>query len=98
MDGPSSLYSHIIPDLQCEQHHVAGGTTLDSALLRATETATLAWLVNALEHARTRGQTKLVGYLEEVADDVVFEVEMVARRAPSLGSSGLSVLHGGEKA
>ena len=34
------------------------------------ETATLAWLVSALEHARSRGQTKLVGYLEEVADDV----------------------------
>ena len=46
-----------------------------------SETATLAWLVDALEHVRSRGQTKVVGYLEEVADDVVFEVEMVARRA-----------------
>jgi hypothetical protein len=45
-----------------------------------TEQATLAWLVEALEHARSRGQTKLVGYLEEVADDVVFEVEAAARR------------------
>jgi hypothetical protein len=44
------------------------------------ETATLAWLVSALEHARSKGQTKLVGYLEEVADDVVFEVEAAARR------------------
>ena len=44
------------------------------------ETATLAWLVSALEHARSRGQTKVVAYLEEVADEVVFEVEMVARR------------------
>ena len=44
------------------------------------ETATLAWLVSALEHARSRGQTKLVGYLEEVADDVVFEMEAAARR------------------
>jgi hypothetical protein len=33
-----------------------------------------------LEHARARGQTKLVGYLEEIADDVVFEVEAAARR------------------
>ena len=46
-----------------------------------SETATLAWLVDALEHVRSRGQTKVVGYLEEVAEDVVFEVEMVARRA-----------------
>ena len=46
-----------------------------------SETATLAWLVGALEHLRSRGQTKVVGYLEEVAYDVVFEMEMVARRA-----------------
>ena len=45
-----------------------------------TEQATLAWLVEALEYARSGGQTKLVGYLEEVADDVVFEVEAAARR------------------
>jgi len=50
-----------------------------------TETATQAWLVSALEHARTRGQKKVVGYLEEVADDVVFEVEMAARRASLVG-------------
>ena len=45
-----------------------------------TEQATLAWLVEALEHARSTGQTKVVGYLKEVADDVVFEVEAAARR------------------
>ena len=50
-----------------------------------TNTATLDWLVEALEHARARGQTKLVGYLEEVADDVVFEVEMSARRTSLVG-------------
>ena len=50
-----------------------------------SETATLAWLVEALEHVRSRGQTKAVAYLEEVADDVVFEVEMVARRASLVG-------------
>ena len=50
-----------------------------------TEQATLAWLVEALEYARSRGQAKVVGYLEEVADDVVFEVEMVARRASLVG-------------
>jgi hypothetical protein len=50
-----------------------------------TETATLAWLVEALEYARSNGQTKVVGYLEEVAEDVVFEVEMVARRTSLVG-------------
>jgi hypothetical protein len=49
------------------------------------ETATLVWLVSALEHARSRGQTKVVGYLEEVADDVVFEVELAARRTSLVG-------------
>ena len=46
-----------------------------------SETATLAWLVAALEHARSKDQTKVVGYLEEVADDVVFEVEVAARKS-----------------
>ena len=52
-----------------------------------TEKATLEWLVSALEYARTRDQTRVVGYLEEVADDVVFEVEMVARRTSLVGSA-----------
>jgi hypothetical protein len=42
-------------------------------------TATLAWLVSGLEHARRRGQTKILGYLEAVLDDVVFEMESAAR-------------------
>jgi len=57
-----------------------GGSTLDSALVGETDAATLAWLVGALEHARARGQTTLVGCLEAVADEVVFEVEFAARR------------------
>jgi len=40
-----------------------------------TDTVALAWLVSALEHARTRGQTKLVDYLEAVVEDIVFEME-----------------------
>jgi hypothetical protein len=47
-------------------------------------TAALAWLVSALEQARRQGQTKLVDCLETVADDVVFEMEMAARRASLL--------------
>ena len=48
------------------------------------ETAVLAWLVSALEQARRQGQTKLVDCLETIADDVVFEMEMAARRASLL--------------
>jgi hypothetical protein len=42
-------------------------------------TATLMWLVSGLEHVRMRGQTKIVGYLEAILDDVVFEIESAAR-------------------
>lgn len=45
-----------------------------------TETATLGWMEDALEHARSRGQSKTVGYLEAVAEDMAFEMEMVTRR------------------
>ncbi len=48
------------------------------------DTSALAWLIVALEQARTRGQVKLVDYLETIADEVVFEVEMSARRASLL--------------
>jgi hypothetical protein len=48
---------------------------------KATLEATLEWLVEALEHARAGGQAKLVGYLEEVADEVVFEVEATRGRS-----------------
>ena len=50
-----------------------------------SETATLEWLVTALQYTRSNGQTKVVGYLEEVADDVVFEVEMEIRRTSLVG-------------
>ncbi len=42
--------------------------------------ATMAWLMDALEHARKESQTTLVSYLEELVHDVVFEAEMTARR------------------
>jgi hypothetical protein len=45
-----------------------------------TDTATLAWLASALELARSQGQSKAVASLEDVADDVVFELESAARR------------------
>jgi hypothetical protein len=43
-------------------------------------TADSAWLVEALEYARANGQARVVDHLEAVLDDVVFEIESVARR------------------
>lgn len=43
------------------------------------------WLVEALEQTSSKGQTKLVGYLEEVADEVVFEVEAARGRGDMYG-------------
>lgn len=51
-----------------------------------TETAALAWLVSALEQTRKKGQSRTVGYLEAVADDVVFQMESAARRSQSEGA------------
>ncbi len=38
----------------------------------------LAWVEGALEHAFARGEMVLVAYLEEVMDEVLFEMEMGA--------------------
>jgi hypothetical protein len=74
-------------DNSCVCHHLTGETLLIEDLTPEadSETTTLAWLVDALDYTRSRGQTKVVGYLEEVADDVVFETEMLARRTSIVG-------------
>lgn len=54
------------------------GIALDVMSAAETE-ATLGWLVGALEQARTQGQSKAVMHLQDVADDMVFEVELAAR-------------------
>ena len=56
-----------------------GGNVLDVPKGVDTETATIGWLVNALEKAHEGGNESLVGYLEAVADDLVFEAESAAR-------------------
>ena len=71
-----------VPILECEQRHLTGGSRLDSMLGAHTEEATLAWLMRALEHARSQGQEKVVDYLEAIANDVLFEMESAARRSP----------------
>ena len=42
----------------------------------------VAWLMRALEHARSQGQERTVDCLEAVADDVIFEMESTARHPP----------------
>jgi hypothetical protein len=37
----------------------------------------LAWLAAALQQLRPEGRTKVVGYLEAVSEEVVFETKMV---------------------
>ena len=41
--------------------------------------ACLAWLAGVLRQLRVEGQTKMVGYLEEVMQEVVFELEGLPR-------------------
>jgi len=42
----------------------------------------LAWLADALQQLRSEGQTKVVGYLEAVLEEVVFETKMVPGAYP----------------
>ena len=58
---------------------------MDPMLGADTETATLAWLEAALEHAYSHGQHLALAYLEAVIEDVVFEQEMTARTASVVG-------------
>ena len=42
----------------------------------------LAWLADALRQLRPEGQEKVVGYLEAVLEEVVFETKMVPGAYP----------------
>ena len=42
----------------------------------------LAWLAEALQQLRPEGQEKVVGYLEAVLEEVVFETKMVPEAYP----------------
>jgi hypothetical protein len=44
----------------------------------------LAWLAQALQQLRQEGQTKVVGYLEAVSEEVVFETKIVPRADPGV--------------
>ena len=43
----------------------------------------LAWLADALGQLRQEGQTKTVGYLEAVLEEVVFEMKMSSKSEPT---------------
>jgi hypothetical protein len=59
---------------------------LDLAASEGKESASLAWLEEALEHAYAHGQMQTLAYLEAVMEDVVFVVEMAAtKKASSVG-------------
>jgi hypothetical protein len=49
------------------------------------ESVSLAWLEDALEHAYAHGQMKALAYLEALMEDVVFEMEMAARKTFAVG-------------
>ena len=42
----------------------------------------LAWLAEALQRLRPEGQEKVVGYLEAVLEEIVFETKMVPGAYP----------------
>jgi hypothetical protein len=57
---------------------------LDLAASVANESVTLAWLENALAYAYAHEQMKSLAYLEAVMEDVVFLMEMTARKTPNV--------------
>jgi hypothetical protein len=48
-------------------------------LLSKDNEVCLAWLAGALQRLRQQGQEKIVGYLEEVLEEVLFETNMPPR-------------------
>jgi hypothetical protein len=58
---------------------------LDIAASAGNESVTLAWLEEALEYAYAQGQMQTLAYLEAVMEDVVFMMEMAARKPPTVG-------------
>jgi hypothetical protein len=42
----------------------------------------LAWLADTLQQLRLEGRTKVVGYLEAVSEEVVFETKMSPEHIP----------------
>ena len=49
------------------------------ALLSTDNEVCLEWLADALQQLRQEGQTKVVGYLEAVLEELVFEMKALPR-------------------
>jgi hypothetical protein len=58
---------------------------LDITAGAGNESVTLTWLEEALEFAYAHGQMQILAYLEAVMEDVVFMMEMTARKPPTVG-------------
>ncbi len=58
---------------------------MDLAASVGSKSVSLAWLEKALEHAYAHGQMKMLAYVEAVMEDVVFMMEMAARKPPTDG-------------
>jgi hypothetical protein len=52
------------------------------ALLSKDNEVCLEWLAHALQQLRSEGQTKVVGYLEVVSEEVVFEMKALPKALP----------------
>jgi hypothetical protein len=52
-----------------------GGRSGGADFLSPHNAVCLVWLAGALQRLRPEGQTKAVGYLEEVLEEVVFEMK-----------------------
>ncbi len=58
----------------------------DLAASVGDESVSMAWLEDAVEHARAHGQTEALAYLEAVMEDAAFVMEMaVTRKGFSVG-------------
>ena len=58
---------------------------MDLAASAGNESVALAWLEEALDYAYAHGQMQTLAYLEAVMEDVVFAIEMTARKRPTVG-------------
>ena len=86
-DGPKCAYRLVVRALTLSSGAdtpLRKGAWLETKAGVEGDAVTLVWLVNALEYAREQGQSKIVDHLESIADDVVFEAEMTARRSSLL--------------
>jgi hypothetical protein len=57
---------------------------MDSMVSVDSDMVTLAWVTSAFKYVLKHNQTKLIPYLIEVSEELVFEMEMAAYRASLL--------------